>query len=170
MEVVNDPRVRKLATSQLMAEFRGMRSPDLNGRERPTEAVGRQRRLKLYLAMTLEALAREEHFDELAALIRDPVHGDDRAYLVGALGHVKTDAAVELALEMFDDDEMDVWALRALANLHSERGWPIFEAIAARPKPRGRKLEDDIERTRIEVAQGGPDKLAKARAKGKSRP
>ena len=167
---LDDPRARRLATSPLIAWFRRMRTPDLNGRERPSEAVGRQRRLRLSLAGTLETLARDEHFDDLAELIRDPAYGHHRAHLFGALGYMKSDAAVDLALEMLDDDEVNVWALRALADLRSERGAPIFEAIAAEPRPRGSKPEDDLARTRIDVAQAGLEKLAKARANGKSRP
>ena len=61
-------------------------------------------------------------------------------------------------------------ALRALGNLRTERAQPIFEEFAARPKPRGYTLEESREDTRIEFAQAGLAKLAKARAKGKSRP
>jgi hypothetical protein len=168
--VLDDPRARKLATSPLLEEFRRMRSPDLNGREWPSEAVGRQRRLKTSLGNALKTLARDEHFDELAELIRDPAHGHRRGYLLLALGHVKSDAAVDLAVEMLEDEEVSVWALRSLAEMRSERGAPIFEAIVSQPRPRGRKPEDDIARNRMDVALAGLNKLAKARVKGKSRP
>jgi sulfite reductase beta subunit-like hemoprotein len=103
-------------------------------------------------------------------LIRDPGHGRYRAYLFWTLPYMKSDSAVDVALEMLDDDEMHLPALRALADLRSERALPVLEAIVRHPRPRGRNDADERERTRIDIAQGGLEKLRKARAKGKSRP
>ena len=83
---------------------------------------------------------------------------------------MKHAGAVDLALEMLEDDEMHVPALRALADLRSERGRSVLKAIAAEPKPRGHSEEDRLSRVRIEVAERGLEKLDKARARGKSRP
>jgi hypothetical protein len=83
---------------------------------------------------------------------------------------MKNPEAVDLALEMLNDDEMHMPALRALADLRSERARQILEAIAAEEKPRARSDEDLLARVRIEVAERGLEKLEKARARGKSRP
>lgn len=92
--------------------------------------------LKDRLANALATLARDEHFDEIAELIRDPAYGEYRAYLFRALPYMKRPEAVDLALEMLNDDEMHLSALRALADLRSERARPVLEAIAAEKKAR----------------------------------
>jgi hypothetical protein len=167
---LTDRRARKLATSVLLERFRRMRSPELNGGDWPTEAVGEQRRLKGRLACALGTLARDDYFDDVVDILRDPQHGRYRAYLFWALPHMKSDAAVEVALELLDDDEMHLSALRALADLRSERALPVLGDLAREPKPPGRTQEDDFARMRIEVAERGLEKLRKARAAGKSRP
>ncbi len=167
---LTDARARKLAAGRLIEHFRQMKAPDLNGDDRPTEVVGAQRALKDRLANALATLARDEHFDDVAELIRDPGHGGYRTYLFWALPYMNHPGAVDLALEMLDDDEMHVSALRALADLRSERGRPVLQAIAAEPKPRGRSDEDRLARVRIEIAERGLEKLDKASARGKSRP
>lgn len=167
---LTDRRYRRFATGPLLEEFRRLRSPDLNGEDRPTEAVARKRRLKDGVANALATLARDEHFDEVAELIRDPVHGLYRGYLFWAVPYMKSAAAVDLALEMLKDEDMHLSALRALADLRSERALPTLEAIAARPRPRGRSDADEFERARVDIARGGIEKLQRARAAGKSRP
>ena len=167
---LTDRRFRKLAPRPLIEEFRRLRSPELNGDEWPSEEVGRQRRLKDRVANALATLARDEHFDDVVDLIRDPGHGRYRAYLFWTLPYMKSDSALDVALEMLDDDEMHLPALRALADLRSEQALPVLEAIARQPRPRGRNDADERERTRIDIAQGGLEKLRKARANGKSRP
>ena len=166
---LTDRRFRKFATSALISEFRGMRSRDLNGKERPSEQVGRQRRLKDALANALATLARDEHFDEVVALIRDQEHGRYRSYLFWALPYMKDDRAVDVALEMLADDEVHMSALRALADLRSERARPVLEVAAGQPRPRGRSEADELARDRIDVAQQGLNKLTKARSNGKAR-
>ena len=168
---LTDPRARKLAAAPLLEHFRGMKSPDLNGEEWPTEELGSRRRLKDSLANALGTLVRDEHFDEIAELVRDPDHGRYRAYLLLlALPHMNDPRAVDLALEMLDDDEMQMPALRALADLRSERARPVLAAVAGEPKPRGRSDDDQLARIRIDVAERGLSKLDKARARGKARP
>jgi hypothetical protein len=167
---LTDRRARKLAARPVLERFRQMTAPELNGDDRPTEAVGAQRRLKDRLANALATLARDELFDEVAELIRDPAHGGYRAYLFWALPYMKKPQAVNLALEMLEDDEMHLPALRALADQRSERARRVLEAIAAEEKPGGRSDEDQLARTRIEIAERGLEKLKKARDRGKSRP
>ncbi len=167
---LTDPRARKLAAGPLIDRFREMKSSDLNGEEWPTEELGSRRRLKDRLANALATLARDEQFDEVAGLIRDPAHGRYRSYLFWALPHMKNPAAVDLVLEMLDDDEIGMAALRALADLRSERGRAHLEAVAGEPKPRGRSEEHQFARLRIEFAERGLQKLDTARASGKSRP
>ena len=165
-----DPRVRAIATAPLLEMFGAMRDPALNGHDRPSEAVGARRRLKTGLGSALSTLARDEHFDTLAALLRDRAHGHHRVYLLWALAHVKHPDAVDLAIDLLDDEDVGLDALRALGDLRSERAASVFAPIAATPKPRGRSDEAEMVRIRIKVAERGLEKLAKARAAGKSRP
>jgi hypothetical protein len=167
---LTDPRARRLAAGPLIERFREMKCPGLNGTERPSKELGARRLLKDRIAHAVGTLARDEQFDEVAELIRDAGHGRYRAYLFWALPHMKHPGAVDLALEMLDDEEMHMSALRALADLRSERGRPALEAIASEAKPAGRSEEAQLARTRIDVAERGLQKLEKARARGKSRP
>ena len=167
---LDDPRLRKQATGPLLDAFAELTDPDFNGTGRPDERVARLRLMKDAIAHAIGTLARDEHFEQVAALLRDGRHDPYRAYLLWALPYMRTDAAVDLALELLDDEAVHVNALRALADLRSERGEAVLAPIAAEAKPRGRSDEDQDARTRIDIAQGGLDKLAKARAKGRSRP
>jgi hypothetical protein len=154
VSALNDPRARKIAAGPLVASFEQM----------PASIV------KDRTANTLATLARDDEFDEIAALIRDPKHGRHRAYLFWAVAYMKHPDAVELALEMLDDDEVGMSALRTLADLTSERAEPVLRAIAGEPKPRGRSDEAQSARDRISIAEGGLQKLYRARARGTSRP
>jgi hypothetical protein len=167
---LTDRRFRKLATAPLIEHFQRLRSPELNGHEWPSESIGRQRWLKDRLANALARLARDEHFDDVMELIYDPRHGRYRAYLFWALPYMKSDVAVDVALEMLGDDEMHVPALRALADMRSQRGLPVLEAIAREARPRGRNDDDELARTRIDIARRGMKKMQKAQANGTSRP
>ncbi len=165
-----DRRVRAIATAPLLDMFGALRDPALNGHDRPSEAVGAQRGLRSALGSALSTLARDEHFTALAALLRDPAYGYDRVYLLWALEHVEHPDAVDLAIELLDDEDLNLNALRTLGDLRSERAAPVFAPIAATPKPRGRSDEAEMARIRIKVAERGLEKLEKARAAGKSRP
>jgi hypothetical protein len=164
---LTDIRARKLAAAQLIERFRQLKSSDM-GVDHPE--LGDRRFLKDRLGCAVGTLARDEHFEEVAALIRDPAHGPYRAYLFWAVPYMKNPAAVDLALEMLDDEEIGGSAFRALADLRSERARPYLEAVASGPKPRGRSDADQWQRDRIAIAQKGLKKLDKARAAGKSRP
>ena len=61
-------------------------------------------------------------------------------------------------------------ALRALADLRSQRARPVLERIAGEPTTRGRSDEAQAQRERVRVTQIGIDKLERAIAAGKARP
>lgn len=165
-----DPRVRAIATAPLLERFGAMRDPALNGSDRPSEAVGAQRRLKSGLASALSTLARDEHFDTLAKVLRDPAHGRHRVYLLWALQHVKHPDAVDVAIELLADGDLHFDALRTLGDLKSERAESVLTPFATQPEPRGRSDEAESTRVQIAIARRGLEKLEAARAKGKSRP
>ncbi len=100
---LNDRRARKRATGPLIGHFR----------------VEQNLEVRHAMAEALATLARDEHFDELAELIRDPAYGHHRYYLMAAVGYMKRREAVELAREFADDDEEALrnWARVALERL-----------------------------------------------------
>jgi len=169
---LQDTRARKVATAPLLDVFQRLVGDDFNGDgPPPSEEAGGRRRLKSAVGEALATLARDEHYDEIAALIRDPAHGHYRTYLFWALGHMKRPEAVDLASEMLDDDEVGMPALYALSDLRSERAEPVLRRIAAEPRP-PRRAEDDaaeLARSRIDVARKALAKLEKARAAGRAR-
>lgn len=169
-DALTDRRMRATATAPVMDEFRRLVAPELNGFDRPSDSVGRLRRLKHSLGHALATLARDAHFAELSELLRDRRHGYYRDYLLWALPYIKLDAAVDLALELLDDDELEIGALHALGDLCSERARAVLEAFAAQPRPRGRSDEAMRQQARVDVATKGLAKLDKARANGKARP
>lgn len=165
-----DTRVRAIAAGPLLDMFGAMRDPALNGDDRPSAAVGAQRRLKDALGSALSTLARDEHFVGLAALLRDPAHGRYRVYLLWALEHVKHPGAVDLAIELLEDKGLHLDALRALGGLRSERAEAVLIPFAKQPRPRGRGDEVEWARAQIAIARRGLEKLEAARATGKIRP
>lgn len=170
VDALADRRVRAIATPALLEMFGAMRDPALNGHDRPSEAVGAQRRLKSSLGDALARLARDEHFDTLAALLRDPAHGRYRQYLLWDIRHIKHPDTVNLVIELLDDEEVHLAALAALGDLCSERGEAVLTPFAMQTTPRGRNDEAERTRSQIAIAQRGLEKLGKARASGKSRP
>jgi hypothetical protein len=168
---LSDHRVRSVAARPFLAAFRDLHSPELGGDgPPPNDDVGRQRRLKRALGDALWRLARDEHFDELAAILRDPRHGHARWALLLGFQHLRHPDAVDVAVELLDDPDLHFNALHALADLRSERAEVVLERLAAQPRPSGRDEAAEHVRAEIAMAQHGLTKLAKARAAGKSRP
>jgi tetratricopeptide (TPR) repeat protein len=166
-----DHRVRKIAARPFLAAFRDLHSPELAAEGPPSsDLVRTQRRLKHALGDALWRLARDEHFDELAEILRDARHGQDRWALLLGFQHLKHPEAFDVAVELVDDPGLHFNALHALADLRSERAEPILRALAAQPRPEGRDAASEHVRAEIAIAQHGLAKLAKARAAGKSRP
>jgi len=78
--------------------------------------------------------------------------------------------AVDLCLELLDDNEVGMSALRSLADLKSERARAVLEHVADEPTNRGRSDEAQLQRHRVKIARKGLEKLDRAAASGKTRP
>jgi hypothetical protein len=152
---LTEAKARSVATQPLLDLFRDLPS-DAWEKDRVAAAVG--------------TLARDDHFEQVADLVRDPRHGHYRHYLFWAIGYMKDPRAVELCLELLDDDEVGMSALRSLADLRSERARPVLERIADEPTTRGRSDEAQRQRDRVRIAENGLQKLHRAAAAGKARP
>lgn len=152
---LTEVKARSVATQPLLDLFRGL-PPEAWEKDRVAAAVG--------------TLARDEHFEQVAELVRDPRHAHYRHYLFWAIGYMKDPRAVDLCLELLDDEELEMSALRSLADLKSERARPVLESIAGEPTTRGRSDEAQRQRDRVRIAEKGLQKLDRAVAAGKARP
>lgn len=152
---LTDPKARPVATQPLIDLLRQL----------PNDAWEKDR-----VAAAVGTLARDGHFGQVAELVRDPRHGHYRDYLFWAVSYMKDPEAVDLCLELVDDDELGMSALRSLTDLKSERARPALERIAAEPTDRRRSDEAQRQRDRVRIAQNGLAKLDRAAAKGTGRP
>ena len=154
-KALTDVKARPVATQPLLDLFR----------ELPNDAWEKDR-----VAAALGTLARDDHFEQVAELVRNPGHGDYRQYLFWAIGYMKDPRAVDLCLDLRDDDDLGMAALHALTDLRSERARPALERIAAEPTTRRRNDEAQRQRSRVHVAGKGLEKLDKAVAAGRAVP
>jgi hypothetical protein len=139
-----DPKARSVATPPLLDLFKAL-PEDAREKDRVAAAVG--------------TLARDPYFEPLAELVRDPRHGRYRLYLFWAIGYLKDPRAVDLCLELLDDEQLGLSALRALTQLKSERARPVLERIACEPVTRGRSDAAQRRRERVRIAAKGLQRL-----------
>lgn len=149
-----EARARSVATQPLLDLFRDL----------PVDAWEKDR-----VAAAVGTLARDDHFEQVAELVRDARHAHYRHYLFWAISYMKDPRAVDLCLELLDDEELGMSALRSLADLKPERARPVLERIAAEPTTRGRSDEAQRQRDRVRIAEKGLQKLDRAAARGKAR-
>lgn len=152
---LTEAKARSLATQALLDLFR----------ELPSDAWEKDR-----VAAAVGTLARDAHFEQVAELIRDPRHAHYRHYLFWAISYMKNPHAVDLCLDLLDDDELGMSALRSLADLKSERSRPVLARISHEPTTRGRSDRAQHQRDRVRIAEKGLQKLDRAAATGKSKP
>jgi hypothetical protein len=144
---LTDPKARSVATQPLLDLFRGL----------PAGAEEKDR-----VAAALSTLARDQHFEQVADLVRDPRHGHVRGYLLWAVGYMKDPRAIDLCVQLLDDPEIGVSALDALSALKAERARPVLERIAREPTTGGRSDEAQRRRDRVRTAQKALQKLDRA--------
>lgn len=152
---LTDPKARSVATQPLIDLFREL-SNDAWEKDRVAAAVG--------------TLARDDHFEQVAELVRDCRHAHYRDYLFWAISYMKDPRAVDLCLELLDDEDLGMSALRSLADLKSQRARPVLERIASEPTTRRRNDEAQRQRDCVRIAQKGLQKLDRAVTAGKAQP
>ena len=148
---LTDPKARSVATQPLLDLFRELTATNNVEKDRVAAALG--------------TLARDEEFEQVAELVRDPRHGYYRQYLFWAVGYMKDPRAVDLCLDLLDDADrgMSISALQALSALKSERARPVLERIATEPTTRRRGDDAQGQRDRVRIAQKGLEKLDRVR-------
>jgi len=96
-------------------------------------------RVKWALANALTVVADESVLDDLIALVQDKRHGASRTVLTLALGNTKNPRAVDVLLELLQDDEVVEHALTVLGTLREQRAKQPIQRLLHHPQPQVRK-------------------------------
>lgn len=92
--------------------------------------------LKWVIGNALEVLADDNIFDELVEIVRDKQHRRAREMVVLALAKMKNPQAVDVLIELLDDEEVAgnaVWALRKLG-AKAAKARPYIEPFLTHPE------------------------------------
>jgi HEAT repeat protein len=120
---------RGIAEDTLLDEFQKIQ-PD----EPPPKQM-----LKWATGNALSVVGTDKSFGRLAALVRDKRHGKAREMLAVTLGNMKNPAAVDVLIELLDDDEVAGHALMALGKLKAQKARSHIEGFLNHPKAWVRK-------------------------------
>lgn len=91
--------------------------------------------LKWAIGNALEVVADDAVFQDIAELVRDKRHGKAREMLAASLGNMKNSAAVDVLIELLDDDEVVGHAIMALGRLNAQKARPFIENLLNHSKP-----------------------------------
>ncbi|MHB1034183.1 MAG: HEAT repeat domain-containing protein [Pirellulales bacterium] len=116
------PWARPAAVFPLIAEFRT--APDYSVPASHKWTVGN----------ALSVIADDSVFADIAELVQDKRHGRAREMLAVALGNMKDPRAIDLLIELLDDDEVVGHALIALGKLRAVKARPHVEPLVGHPK------------------------------------
>ena len=95
--------------------------------------------VKWALANALTVVADDSVLDDLIALVQDKRHGASRTVLTLALGNTKNPRAVDVLLELLQDDEVVEHVLTVLGTLREQRARPHIQCLLNHPQPGVRK-------------------------------
>jgi HEAT repeat protein len=131
-------QARPLALAPLIAEYRAIPPDDqklLN--------------LKWAIGNTLDVIADDSVFEEIAALAQDRRHGQAREMVALALGRMKkSPRAVDVLIGLLDDDEVVGHAAMALGRLKARKAEPALERLRNHEKAWIRK---EVERALAKI-------------------
>lgn len=82
----------------------------------------------------LSVVADDSVFDDLVGIAKDKSHGTARQMVAVALGNMRNPRAVEVLLELLEDDEVAGHAIMALRKLNSPRARARVEQFLDHPK------------------------------------
>ncbi len=105
----------------LIEEFRKAQDPQGTG-------------LKWAMGNALSEVADDSVFDQIVELVRDKRHGRAREMLALALGNMRNPKAVDILVELLDDEEMAGHAVMGLGKLKAKRAKPHIERFLSHPK------------------------------------
>ena len=95
--------------------------------------------LKWTIGNALSIVATDAVFSDLVDLLKDKQNGRSREMLAVALGNMKNPAAVDVLINLLNDDEIAGHALMGLAKLKAQKSRPYIERFLNHPKPWVRK-------------------------------
>jgi hypothetical protein len=119
------PQARQTAARPLIAEFQAAPESDPS--------------LKWTIGNALSIVADDTVFDEIVKLALDTRNGKSREMLVAALGNMRNPTAVDVLIELLNDEEVAGHALAGLAKLKAPQARPYIERLLKHPKPWVRK-------------------------------
>jgi HEAT repeat protein len=121
-------------------EARGQAGPALITEFRAT-APGQRADLTLKWAIgnALSIVANDSDFADLVELVKDKQHGRSREMLAVALGNMRNPAAVNVLIELLNDEEVAGHALMGLAKLKAQEARSHIVPFLAHPKAWVRK-------------------------------
>lgn len=120
------PAARGVAGPLLVEQFRRAEDPSGLG-------------IRWVIANALAVVADDTVFDDLIELARDRSYGRAREMLMLALAQTKNPKAIEVLLELLDDDEVAGHAVMALGKVGAREARPAIERFVEHPKPWVRK-------------------------------
>jgi len=95
--------------------------------------------VKWALANALTVVADDSVLDDLIALVQDKRHGASRTMLTLALGNTKNPRAVDVLLELLQDDEVVEHALTVLGTLRAQQAKQPMQRLLNHPRSGVRK-------------------------------
>jgi HEAT repeat protein len=116
------PVARGVAAPVLIEEFQ---------QARDTSGLG----IRWVIANALSVVADETVFDDLVTIARDRSYGRAREMLMLAIARTENPKAVDVLLELLNDDEVAGHAVMALGNLGERKARPAVEQFLEHPKP-----------------------------------
>jgi len=99
------------------------------------DAPPAQQQLKWAIGNTLSIVAQDHHLDLIAQLVREKVHGKAREMLAAALANMKDPRAIDILLELLDDDVVAGHAVMALGRLKAKKAERALERFLTNPNP-----------------------------------
>jgi len=89
--------------------------------------------LKWAIGNALSVVADESLLDDIITLVTDRQHGRSRQMLAEALGTMKSARAVEVLIELLEDEEVAGHAVTALGKLRARRARTLIERFLKHP-------------------------------------
>lgn len=90
--------------------------------------------IKWAIGNALSVVADDSVYEKLVELVREPLYGSARQMIAIALGNMKDPRAVDILIELLEDDEVAGHALIALRKLKAEKARRHIERFLNHPK------------------------------------
>jgi HEAT repeat protein len=142
---IDEPMVKEgIVRALTVKEARGIAEDALLGefeKIQPQEPSNLQL-LKWAIGNALSVVATDKSYERIVELLHDRRHGKSREMLAVALGNMKNPRAVDVLIELLNDDEVVGHALKALGKLIAQKARPQIEHFLNHAKPWVRREAD----------------------------